>query len=90
MDGKGWEVWEVLGPGDPTPLVLDSRMELGGLKTLEVAGTPEVVPPAPIGPEEDGAAPKSPVALDVDDELTSTEAVVPRFITGKDSENPIR
>jgi hypothetical protein len=81
---------KLLGPGDPTPLVLDSRIELGGLETLEVAGTPEVVPPAPIGPEEDGAVPKPPVALRVDDELTSTEAVVPRFTTGKNSESTIR
>lgn len=64
------------------------RLELGGLETLQLPLALEVVPPPSIGSEENSTAPKSPIASDVDNELTLTEAVMPRLIRRQQRERP--
>src|SRR6266487_269800 len=46
------------------------------------------MPPPQVGPDEDGAAPKSPMAGDLDEELTLTEAVVPGLVGRNVREGP--
>jgi hypothetical protein len=46
------------------------------------------MPPPPVGPDQDGAAPISAIASDVDEELTFTKSVVPGLVGCEDREGP--
>ncbi len=63
-------------------------LELGGLYTVKFPGALEVMPPPPVGPDEGGAAPKSPIAGDLDEELTLTAPAVPGLVGCNEREGP--
>jgi hypothetical protein len=47
------------------------------------------MPPPSIGPDENSATAKSPIAGDVDDEATFTKPVVPGLIGRQESKRPV-